>query len=125
MVLVDFANSVFVRDAYRDDRGSVLERDDTGRGLRRRLAAFVTGTNPVAKENTRRFLSLLKQRSAHPRLLIVGGGAIGSGAGSLYGDPAIEVLIPADYAPETMLLTDFAAAARKLPRTGHSCIAPS
>lgn len=40
-------------------------------------------------------------------------------------DPAIEVLIPADYAPETMLLTDFAAAARKLPRTGHSCIAPS
>ena len=39
MVLVDFANSVFVRDAYLDDRGSVLERDDTGRGFRRRLAA--------------------------------------------------------------------------------------
>lgn len=107
MVLVDFANSVFVRDAYLDDRGSVLERDDTGRGFRRRLAAFVTGTNPVAEENTRRFLSLLKQRSTRPRLLIVGGGAIGSGAGSLYDDPSIEVIGTDVYASaNTKLVAD-------------------
>lgn len=107
MVLVDFANSVFEREAYRDERGSVLERDDTGRSLRRRLASFVTGTNPVAEENTRRFLSLLKQRSTRPRLLIVGGGAIGSGAGSLYGDPAIEVIGTDVYASaNTQLVAD-------------------
>ncbi len=36
-------------------------------------------------------------------------------------DPAIEVLVPGHYAPEPMLLPDFDAVARSLPRTGHHC----
>lgn len=36
-------------------------------------------------------------------------------------DPAIEVLVPSDYAPEPLLLPAFGAAARELPPNGHAC----
>ncbi len=36
-------------------------------------------------------------------------------------DPAIEVLVPAEYAPEPLLLPAFGAAARALPSSGRSC----
>ncbi|PRY61346.1 uncharacterized protein DUF3515 [Knoellia remsis] len=36
-------------------------------------------------------------------------------------DPAIEVLIPADYAPEPLLLPAFTAAAEKLPKNSYRC----
>ncbi|MFN8097007.1 MAG: DUF3515 family protein [Dermatophilaceae bacterium] len=36
-------------------------------------------------------------------------------------DPAVEVLVPESYAPETMVLPDFDDAARTLPQTGHHC----
>lgn len=37
-------------------------------------------------------------------------------------DPALEVLVPKDYAPEPMLLTDFAEVAATLPATGRKCV---
>ena len=36
-------------------------------------------------------------------------------------DPAIEVLVPADYAPEPLLLPAFDEAAAQLPSNGRSC----
>lgn len=36
-------------------------------------------------------------------------------------DPAIEVLIPSEYAPEPLLLPAFSAAAEKLPKNSLSC----
>ena len=36
-------------------------------------------------------------------------------------DPAIEVLVPATYAPEGLLLPVFTDAAKALPTTGHAC----
>ncbi|MFC7491746.1 MULTISPECIES: DUF3515 family protein [unclassified Knoellia] len=36
-------------------------------------------------------------------------------------DPAIEVLIPSDYAPEPLLLPAFTAAAERLPRNSLAC----
>ncbi|KGN28827.1 hypothetical protein N798_17475 [Knoellia flava TL1] len=36
-------------------------------------------------------------------------------------DPAIEVLVPKDYAPEPLLLPAFSAAAQKLPTNGLAC----
>ncbi|KGN31838.1 hypothetical protein N802_18900 [Knoellia sinensis KCTC 19936] len=36
-------------------------------------------------------------------------------------DPAIEVLIPSDYAPEPLLLPAFTAAAEKLPKNTLAC----
>lgn len=37
-------------------------------------------------------------------------------------DPAIEVLVPHDYAPEPLLLPAFAAAADELPEGSHHCV---
>lgn len=36
-------------------------------------------------------------------------------------DPAVEVLIPSDYAPEPLLLPAFTKAAEKLPKTSLAC----
>lgn len=36
-------------------------------------------------------------------------------------EPALEVLVPSDYAPEGLLLPAFAAAARALPPNGLAC----
>ena len=36
-------------------------------------------------------------------------------------DPAIEVLVPKDYAPEPLVLPAFAAAAKALPRNALTC----
>lgn len=36
-------------------------------------------------------------------------------------DPAIEVLVPRDYAPEPLLLPVFGPAAKKLPSNGRAC----
>ena len=36
-------------------------------------------------------------------------------------DPALEVLVPSTYAPESLLLPAFSAAARALPETGRRC----
>jgi hypothetical protein len=36
-------------------------------------------------------------------------------------DPAVEVLIPKDYAPEPLLLPAFTAAAEKLPKNALAC----
>ncbi|HPF79691.1 hypothetical protein [Nostocoides australiense] len=38
-------------------------------------------------------------------------------------DPGLEVLVPDDYAPETMVLVDFTEIAKGLPRSGRACLA--
>jgi hypothetical protein len=37
-------------------------------------------------------------------------------------DPAVEVLVPSAYAPESMILPDLDAVAAALPKTGHHCM---
>lgn len=37
-------------------------------------------------------------------------------------DPAVEVLVPHDYAPEPLLLPAFAAAAKQVPQGKHHCV---
>lgn len=36
-------------------------------------------------------------------------------------DPALEILVPKDYAPEPLLLPAFTAAAKELPTNGRAC----
>ena len=91
MVLIDFENSVFRRGAYQDSSGSVFVRDDSGNGLRNRFRHFVTGSNKAAAKNCVTMIKRLKSLVARPKILIIGGGAIGSGVKQLYDDPDIEV----------------------------------
>ena len=106
-VLIDFADSIFDPSDYSQARGSVLPRDNSGRSLGTRARRLITGVNPVAEANGREFVARVKELCAHPRVLVIGGGAIGAGAEALYDDPDIELVGTDVYAsPYTCLVSD-------------------
>jgi len=106
-VLIDFDRSVFLRSAYDDAGGSVKPRDDSGSSLATRLWHLVFGTNLVAPAKSRTMLGLVKRNTAHPMILVIGGGAIGSGANALYRDQGVQTLGTDVYASiNTQVLAD-------------------
>jgi SAM-dependent methyltransferase len=106
-VLIDFENSIFDRALYERGSGSVMHRDVTGKSFRSRLHHFINGRNKVAPEQCALFLRHVKRQSGRPAVLIIGGGKIGQGAGSLYDDPDVEIVGTDVYAsPYTCLLAD-------------------
>jgi SAM-dependent methyltransferase len=106
-ILIDFANSIFDEDTFlAADGHSVVERDDSRR-LLSRVGRFALGNNQVAEKNCTRFLEAIRERTARPRVLIVGGGAIGSGAGRLYSEPWLKLVGTDVYvSPHTVLVAD-------------------
>jgi SAM-dependent methyltransferase len=97
---------------YRNDNGSVLHRDLTRRSVGSRLHEAAAGKNPIAASNCAKMIRLLKQNSARPVVLVIGGGTIGLGADELYHDDSIELVCTDVYAsPHTVLVAD----AHKLP----------
>ncbi len=106
-VLVDFERSIFDRGNYGDDRGSVMRRDDSGRGLAVRLRRLLTGGNPVTPGKSREMIERLMAQTPAPRVLVIGGGAIGAGADALYADPNVRVVGTDVYAsPNTRVVSD-------------------
>jgi SAM-dependent methyltransferase len=107
-VLIDFDQSIFVRSAYKDGRGAVLKRDDSGRSLRTRVREFITGPNTMAQHNATRLLCHLKASENHvPTILIIGGGAIGHGVDVLFSSPHIRIVSVDVYASaNTTLVAD-------------------
>ncbi len=111
-VLIDFAASIFDREAYGGNNGSVLQRDVTRRSVGSRLHQFGFGKNPIAASNCAKFVDLLKLEAERPTVLVIGGGTIGSGAEELYSDSSIELVGTDVYAsPHTALVAD----AHRLP----------
>jgi SAM-dependent methyltransferase len=111
-VLIDFADSIFQRSNYMQGSGSTIARDPSRRSWKSRLNRLVDGRNPVAGGNCQAFLSLLKADCSRPRVLVIGGGVLGHGAGRLYNEPSIDLLSTDVYASAyTSLLCD----AHKLP----------
>jgi SAM-dependent methyltransferase len=53
---------------------------------------FLYGRNRVAERNVARVLTLVNVSNPAPRILIVGGGAVGSGVEALYEDPAPQLI---------------------------------
>jgi SAM-dependent methyltransferase len=106
-VLIDFETSIFDPGAYDRNKGYVLPRDNTGRSIRTRVRRFITGTNSVAERNGKEFLRRLHLLAERPRVLIIGGGAIGDGAQGLYDDAEIDVIGTDVYAsPLTCTVVD-------------------
>jgi SAM-dependent methyltransferase len=106
-VLVDFENSIFERSAYADNRGSVLDRDDTSQSLRSRVFELLNGRNPVAEAHCSALLGLVKSASPRPLVLVIGGGTVGSGAEALYNDPAVDIVGTDVFATKhTQLIAD-------------------
>jgi SAM-dependent methyltransferase len=94
-VLVDFERSVlsrerFVRSAGESEkaRGSVVRRG----GLRAVVRDLLEPPNRIAHGNARRLLALAAELAPRPRILVVGGGRVGSGADPLYEDPGADLV---------------------------------
>ena len=106
-VLIDFENSIFDRSRYNDGSGSVLRRDFMRSSLKSRLRNAIHGTNRVAEKKVGHFIDRTKELSPRPRILVIGGGTMGSGAKELYTDPDLKVVGTDVYAsPLTVLLAD-------------------
>ena len=106
-VLIDFENSIFDRPRPGDPMLSVLRRDDMRRSLRSRVLDVFEGSNQTAVENSKAVLRALKALSPEPRLLIIGGGALGAGVETFTQDPAVQVIATDVYASgNTHLVTD-------------------
>jgi SAM-dependent methyltransferase len=105
--LIDFEHSLFEASAYADGRGSVLRREDARRGPRALVNRLLFGTNPVAARVALELLARLRDGERVPRVLVVGGGAKGSGADVLYQASDIELVGTDVYAsPYTRLVAD-------------------
>jgi len=105
-VLINEANSLFsVRD--------FLSRGPTTFNAKRyRLKALARkyfpsiGKNLKAGSNFREFVRLLKLKDAHPRILIIGGSILGSGAEPLL-DPDLELVeTDVSFGPRTGIIAD-------------------
>jgi SAM-dependent methyltransferase len=106
-VLVDFERSIFDRESFDSGRGSVMRRDDSGKGAALRLRRLVTGTNPVTPEKSREMVTRLTAQHPAPTLLVIGGGAIGAGTDQLYAAPNVRVIGTDVYAsPNTQVVAD-------------------
>lgn len=88
--LVDFAGSVLSRETLM--AGQVLRRRARPGKLKHSLRRFLFPRNTVAARNMDRFLAAAAPAGERPLVLVVGGGAIGEGAGRLYEDPSIRLI---------------------------------
>ena len=91
--LIDFENSVVDPDRLYATGGA----SEYGRkGLAPRLFELLYGRNPVAPVAVGRMLDMLRADCAplgrRPRILVVGGGAVGNGLEELYNDSTIDLV---------------------------------
>lgn len=104
--LIDFDDSILDRAAFSDTSGASYKT--RGQSLPVSLAMrLIHGKNQVAHAKATEIIIDMKRFCATPRLLVVGGGEVGSGAKSMYADPAVTVIgtdiYPTDH---TTLLAD-------------------
>lgn len=93
--LVDFENSILDADGLRAIAGAPALKRSKSR-LQQILAPFLTGKNRVASVIVSRILEYLRAEptftNRSPRILVIGGGTVGSGLESLYTTPGVEVI---------------------------------
>jgi SAM-dependent methyltransferase len=108
-VLIDFENSIFSRENFAGENAgsSVIERSKFEGRASAALRRIIHGRNQVALAKSLEMLKLAKLSNPHPRILVIGGGAIGSGAEPLYEDPNVTIVGTDVYAAaHTCLLCD-------------------
>lgn len=112
-VLIDFDDSILSQDAFEFREGaSYVARDVHRNTVKTRVMEMLLGTNRVAPRCCSKFLAHLKSQGERPRILVIGGGTLGSGADDLYRDSSVE-LIGTDIYPSTN--TAVIADGHKLP----------
>jgi SAM-dependent methyltransferase len=110
-ILVAFDDSILSEDdLHASGAGSSIRRRADRKPYR--IRDFLLSSNQVAARNAQRFIELARALSAHPKILIVGGGSKGEGTESLYEDDALRLISFDIYASE---LTQFVADAHRIP----------
>ena len=105
-VLVVFERSIVDRDSLVRSGGASEIPRNRNRGLRRLLRGLFSPDNRVAERHAADLLARLAVESS-PRLLVVGGGTVGSGSDSLYQAPGLELIAFDVYAsPWTQFIAD-------------------
>jgi SAM-dependent methyltransferase len=108
-VLIDFERSIVQKDTLLESGGgSTIPRHDPFRAA---IGRVLFGTNQTAAQYARYLATALKtdhgSDQPRPKLLVIGGGEIGSGAADLYAAPHIDLIGTDIYAsPHTHLLAD-------------------
>ncbi len=107
-VLVDFQQSLLDEARFNGRSGaSVRDRNLAPGNFKSRVVRRLLGENDVARQITERFVAGLSSLSDTPRVLVIGGGEVGSGAGSLYESESVNVIGTDIYvSPNTTLVAD-------------------
>lgn len=104
--LIDFDNSIFGRGEFEDGRG-FAEGERLSNSLGARLQRALYPENPVAGACCAFLIAKSRQHSARPKLLVIGGGSVGSGVEVLYASADVSVVGTDVYAsPNTTLVAD-------------------
>jgi len=106
-VLIDFEKSVFGREMFENGREPSVRRDDVRVSFRSRIRNLLSSENYAAREKSTELVQRLAKLPGRPRILIVGGGARGSGIEHLYKNEKIELIGTDVYAsPNTCIVAD-------------------
>jgi SAM-dependent methyltransferase len=107
-ILIDFENSIINEEKFfANNARSPISRGDSAMGLKSRIRRFIAGRNRIAEIYCTRFIETIKSQSTQPRVLVVGGGEVGSGASLLYSEPSIHLVGTDVYAsPYTLMVAD-------------------
>jgi SAM-dependent methyltransferase len=109
--LIDFEDSILDRDELLANAGSSCEGlsyEERRRGaLARTVSRMIFGYNHVAEAKVGQILADVKTLTLSGRLLVIGGGAVGSGVQAMYDDPEVQVIGTDIYhSPHTTLIAD-------------------
>lgn len=110
-VLIDFERSIFSRDSYAEGQATVIPRPSR-KPLHHRLKESLLGSNKVAPLKAQQLIKLAGEGATRPRILVVGGGTIGSGAEALYEYEGIQLVSVDVYASAN---TDLVCDGHQLP----------
>jgi SAM-dependent methyltransferase len=104
--LIDFDESILDRAELLASAGSSnVERNDGV--LARAVPRILFGYNRVAEARAGQILADVKTSTLPARLLVIGGGAVGSGVQAMYDDPEVQVIGTDIYhSPHTTLIAD-------------------
>jgi SAM-dependent methyltransferase len=109
--VVDFEHSILDRAELLANAGSSCEGlsyEDRSRGaLARAVSRILFGYNRVAEDKVSQILADVKALTLPGRLLVIGGGAVGSGVQAMYDDPEVQVIGTDIYhSPHITLIAD-------------------
>ncbi len=109
--LIDFDDSIIDRAELLTNAGSACEGlsyEERSRGaLARTVSRIVYGDNRVAEAKVGQLLSDISAQTGAGRLLVIGGGEVGSGVQQMYDDPRVQVIGTDIYhSPNVTLIAD-------------------